>query len=171
MKNVLSSQAAKAEARKIGRDINDLQRARTSNGYDVRGKRLPRYSSSYRVAKRNMISGKWKFPRGSRVDPKWRARKVNHKGRLTGELFGSYTEVRPKVRRGENTIALEITLTTNSSRTRKRLRYLKEMGYDIFGLGREGTTRGRRERATVLRNSRKRIKASTRVKGLILTDD
>lgn len=168
---LLGRSSARKEARAIGRDVIDISQKRTVSGRDRKGRQFRRYSRSYRRAKADMIAGRRRYPRGSRIDSKWKARRVRDVGRLSGETFSTMTTVRPKSLRQTFGADLFITITTNRKRTRERLEHLEAMGFDIFGLGPPGSSNGRRERRTILDRSKRRIKAQARAKGIVLQEE
>lgn len=121
----------------MGRKAIELIRERTNRGIDRDGKRIRRLSVDYAYAKRQMIRGKWKFPKGSPRNSQFRAKGVPNFGRLSGGLFGSMSW---------NISNLRLVLSLKGNRNKKIAEYLEKMGRKYWGLAKPSTNQGKKER-------------------------
>lgn len=145
---ILAEKKAKG-LRAMGKKAIELIRDRASKGLDANGKRIPRLTRDYEFAKRQMIRGRWKFPRGPK-NSQFRARSTPNHGRLTGQLFGSMAYV---VNNGRLFLTLKGKLAkdkvqwlaSNKGKARNGRSYSKAKR-EIWGLASPDSNQGKKER-------------------------
>jgi hypothetical protein len=136
---------------KLGSLALDLCRRRTATGVDVKGNGFPQYSKGYPKKKLRYINGK----RSKRQPAKtaFAAKKVRDVTRVSGRTWADMAWKSVKVQKSATGFKVQVDLgMKNTARpggvtSAEIVEYLREMGYDFFGLAKAGPYRKKEQDA------------------------